>query len=279
MVYVLFALSAVLSAGCSALYGWYESWSVLWKLPLLCVGCFVAMVLLFLLVLVVSCLFVDPKKPLETPSPYFRFLLNQFSKLAFDLGGVRVHAAGLERVPRKGRFLLVSNHLFAFDPIVFYYAMPWAELAFLSKKENFSIFIVAQVMREVLCLPVDRNNDRESLKSILKAIQFIKDDKASIAVFPEGGTNKTDAPLLPYRSGVFKIAQKANVPIVVCSLVNSRAILHNMFRKHTEVWLDVLDVVPAEELAGKTAIEVGERVHAVMEAGIVARETEQGLRA
>ena len=131
----------------------------------------------------------------------------------------------------------------------------------------------------VLCLPVDRNNDRESLKSILKAIQFIKDDKASIAVFPEGGTNKTGAPLLPYRSGVFKIAQKANVPIVVCSLVNSRAILHNMFRKHTEVWLDVLDVVPAEELDGKTAIEVGERVHAVMEAGIVARETEQGLRA
>ena len=100
-----------------------------------------------------------------------------------------------------------------------------------------------------------------------------------MAVFPEGGTNKTGAPLLPYRSGVFKIAQKANVPIVVCSLVNSRAILHNMFRKHTEVWLDVLDVVPAEELAGKTAIEVGERVHAVMEAGIVARETEQGLRA
>ena len=98
-------------------------------------------------------------------------------------------------------------------------------------------------------------------------------------MFPEGGTNKTDAPLLPYRSGVFKIAQKANVPIVVCSLVNSRAILHNMFRKHTEVWLDVLDVVPAEELAGKTAIEVGERIHAVMEAGIVARETEQGLRA
>ena len=135
-------------------------------------------------------------------------------------------------------------------------------------------------MREVLCLPVDRNNDRESLKSILKAIQFIKDDKASIAVCSRrAGRTKTDAPLLPYRSGVFKIAQKANVPIVVCSLVNSRAILHNMFRKHTEVWLDVLDVVPAEDLAGKTAIEVGERVHAVMEAGIVARETEQGLRA
>ena len=218
------------------------------------------------------------KKLLEKPSGYFRFLLNEFCRLALALGGVHVNVTGLEKVPRDSRFLLVSNHRFAFDPLVFYSSMPWADLAFLSKKENFSIFVVAQIMRKVLCLPVDRNNDRESLKSILKAIQFIKDDKASIAVFPEGRTNRTADPLLPYRCGVFKIAQKANVPIVICSLVNSRAILRNMFRKHTEVWLDVLDVIPAEELTGKTTIEVGERVHAVMEAGVVRREQAQGLR-
>ena len=174
--------------------------------------------------------------------------------------------------------MLVSNHRFAFDPLVFYAVMPQAELAFLSKKENFSIFIVAQIMRKVLCLLVDRDNDRESLKSILKAIQFIKDDKASIAAFPEGKTNRTEDALLPFRNGVFKIAQKANVPIVVCSLVNSRAILKNMFRKHTEVWLDVLRVVPAEDLVGKTTIEIGEHVHAIMEDGVIRRETAQGLR-
>ena len=265
MVYVLFALSAVFSAGCSALYGWYESWSVLWKLPLLCVGCFVAMVLLFLLVLVVSCLFVDPKKPLETPSPYFRFLLNQFSKLAFDLGGVRVHAAGLEHVPREGRFLLVSNHLFAFDPIVFYYAMPWAELAFVSKTENFSLPIVAQVMRKILCLPLDRNNDREALKAILKA------GKASIAVFPEGGTSKSGL-LQPFRNGAFKIAQKAGVPIVVCALTNTKAIVRNMFRRKTDVYLDVLDVVPASEVAAhKTTAEIGDHVHNILSEGLAKR--------
>ena len=271
MVYVLFALSAVFSAGCSALYGWYESWSVLWKLPLLCVGCFVAMVLLFLLVLAVSCLFVDPKKPVETPSPYFRFLLNQFSKLAFDLGGVRVHAAGLERVPREGRFLLVSNHLFAFDPIVFYYAMPRAELAFVSKTENFSLPIVAQVMRKILCLPLDRNNDREALKAILKAIQFLKEDKASIAVFPEGGTSKSGL-LQPFRNGAFKIAQKAGVPIVVCALTNTKAILKNMFRRKTDVYLDVLDVVPASEVtAHKTTAEISDRVHKILSEGLAKR--------
>ena len=84
--------------------------------------------------------------------------------------------------------------------------------------------------------------------------------------------------LLPFRNGAFKIAQKAGVPIVVCALTNTKAILKNMFRKHTEVWLDVLRVVPAEDLVGKTTIEIGEHVHAIMEDGVIRRETAQGLR-
>ena len=278
MLYVFLVLALLASCALTWAASGFATLYALWQGPGFFAGSFLALVLLFLLVVLISCLFVDPKKLLEKPSGYFRFLLNEFCRLALALGGVHVNVTGLEKVPRDSRFLLVSNHRFAFDPLVFYSSMPWADLAFLSKKENFSIFVVAQIMRKVLCLPVDRNNDRESLKSILKAIQFIKDDKASIAVFPEGRTNRTADPLLPYRCGVFKIAQKANVPIVICSLVNSRAILRNMFRKHTEVWLDVLDVIPAEELEGKTTIEVGERVHAVMEAGVVRREQAQGLR-
>lgn len=271
MVYVLLALSAVFSAAVSAACNWFAGWAVLWQLPLLFIGCFLGLVLLFLLVLVVSCLFVDPKKLVEKPSPYFRFLLNQFSRLAFDLGGVRVHVTGLDKVPRKGRFLLISNHLFAFDPIVFYYAMPWAELAFISKTENFSLYIVAQVMRKILCLPLDRNNDREALKAILKAIQFIKEDKASIAVFPEGGTIKSGL-LQPFRNGAFKIAQKANVPIVVCALSNTKAILKNMFRRRTDVHLDVLDVIPAETVASlKTTVEIGDYAHKILSEGLAKR--------
>ena len=272
MLYVFLALGLVSGCILTWLSCGFASWNAIWQVPVFSLAGFFALVLLFLLVLFVSCLFVDPKKILDRPSNYFRFLLNEFCRMALTLGGVRVVTTGLDRVPHDSRFLLVSNHKFAFDPIIFYAAMPWADLAFLSKKENFSIFLVAQIMREVLCLPVDRDNDRESLKSILKAISFIKDDKASIAVFPEGKTNKTADTLLPFRNGVFKIAQKANVPIVVCSLVNSRAILKNMFRKHTDVYLDVVDVVPADALAGKTTIEVGAEIHAIMQRGIEARE-------
>ena len=270
MVYAFLALSLVCTGLTGALNNWFSSWNALWQVPLGFAGFFLGFVLLFALVLFISTRFVDPKKMLEKPSAYFRFMLNQFCRLAFFLGGVHVHVTGLEKLPKNNRFLLVSNHLFAFDPLIYYYAIPNSELAFISKKENFSLFMVAEIMRELLCLPIDRENDREALRTILKAIQFLKEDKTSIAVFPEGYTSKTGE-LNSFRNGAFKIAQKAGVPIVVCVLSNTPAILKNMFRRHTDVYLDVLDIIPAEDLAGVTTAQIGGRVHDTMVKGIAAR--------
>ena len=272
LFYVLLAVSLLGATGIQYAINGFSALACLWQFPLLTAGLLLGLVLLFLLILVVSTLFVDPKKLVEKPSAYFRFMLNQFCRLALFLGGVHVHVTGLEKVPRKSRFMLISNHAFAFDPLIYYYAMPWADLAFLAKKESFSIFVVAQIMREVLCLPLDRENDREALKAILKAIQFIKEDKCSIAVFPEGGTNRTEEDLLPFRNGAFKVAQKAQVPIVICALVNSKAILKSMFRRHTDVYLDVLDVIPPEQFAEQRTVEVGDRAHRILLEGLRKRK-------
>ena len=272
MLYVFLVLALLASCALTWAASGFATLHALWQVPVFFAGSFLALVLLFLLVVLISCLFVDPKKLLEKPSGYFRFLLNEFCRLALALGGVHVNVTGLEKVPRDSRFLLVSNHRFAFDPLVFYSSMPWADLAFLSKKENFSIFVVAQIMREVLCLPLDRENDREALKAILRAIQFLKEDKCSIVVFPEGGTNRTEENLLPFRNGAFKIAQKANVPIVICALVNSKAILKNMFRRHTDVYLDVLAVIPPEELEGLKTVDIGDRAHGILLEGLRKRK-------
>lgn len=267
MVYVFLGLSLAASGLLGYFEGWFSSWNALWQLPLCAGGVFLGLVLLLVLVVFISTRFVDPKKLLEKPSRYFRFMLNQLCRLIFFLAGVHVHITGLDRLPRSGRYLLVSNHLFAFDPLIYYYAIPRDELAFLSKKENFSLFMVAEFMSALLCLPIDRENDREALRTILKAIQFLKEDKTSIAVFPEGYTSH-DGELHPFRNGVFKIAQKAGVPIVVCVLSNTPAILKNMFRRHTDVYLDVLDIIPPEEIAGLPTAQIGSRVHETMHKGI-----------
>ncbi len=273
MLYVYSVLSVISSFSILYFTGYLKTWHLLWRVPLIAVGCFLALVLLFLLVVYISTLFVDMRKKQDKPSSYFRFLLNQFSVVTLTFAGVHVHTSGLDKVPRGSRFMLVCNHRFFIDPLIFYYAMPWADLAFIAKKEAFRIPVVSQVMHEVLCLPIDRDNDREALKTILKAIELLKQNKASIAVFPEGGTNRTGEMLLPFRNGAFKIAQKAQVPIVVCALTNSRAIKKNMFRRRTDVYLDVIDVLQPDDFCAEKTPEIGEQTRKIMASGISARQT------
>ena len=272
MLYVYSVLSVISSFSILYFTGYLKTWHLLWRVPLIAVGCFLALVLLFLLVVYISTLFVDMRKKQDKPSSYFRFLLNQFSVVTLTFAGVHVHTSGLDKVPRGSRFMLVCNHRFFIDPLIFYDAMPWADLAFIAKKEAFKIPIVSQVMHQVLCLPIDRDNDREALKTILKAIELLKQNKASIAVFPEGGTNRTGEMLLPFRNGAFKIAQKAQVPIVVCALTNSGAIKKNMFRRRTDVYLDMIDVLQPDDFCAEKTPEIGEQTRKIMASGITARQ-------
>ena len=129
MLYVFLAVSLIASVSLTYVSCQFASYSAIWQIPVFFIGSFLALVLLFLLVILVSCLFVDPKKQLDKPSGYFRFLLHEFCRLALAMGGVHVNVTGLDRLPKEGRFLLVSNHRFAFDPLVFYAVMPQAELA------------------------------------------------------------------------------------------------------------------------------------------------------
>lgn len=271
MIYVFLALSVAASVLLALALGLFCSWNALWQLPLLAAGSFLALLLLLLLVVAVSALTVNTKKPQAKQNHYYIYLLCVFCRVVFPLAGVRVHVTGLEDVPRGGRFLLVSNHHFFIDPLVYYSVMPWAELSFIAKQDAFTYPVVRQFMHKLLCLSLDRDNDRAALRTILHAVELLQQDMVSIAVFPEGGTNRTEEPLLPFRNGVFKIAQKAKVPIVLCTITGTRKILKNMFRRRTDVYLDVLGVFPAGELGAEKTVEIGEQAREIMERSLLAR--------
>ena len=150
------------------------------------------------------------------------------------------------------------------DPALLLHFFKDSQLAFISKKENRDMFVVGPLMHKILCQCLDREDDRQALQVILRCIRILKDNKASIAVFPEGTTNHDDL-LHPFRPGVFKIAQKAQVPIVVCTVRNTRPIVHNGLRlKHTDVELKLLEVIPAESLKGRTAVDISDQVYKIM---------------
>jgi len=103
----------------------------------------------------------------------------------------------------------------------------------------------------------------------LKCIQILKEDKASVAVFPEGGILSEDGKLHHFRPGVFKIAQKANVPIVVCTLKNTKDVVRNIKRlKPSSVEMKVLEVIPTEQLKGVTTVDIAHRCYDLMAADL-----------
>ena len=167
-------------------------------------------------------------------------------------------------MPDVKRIMLVCNHQNEGDPGILMHYFRKYELSFIAKKEVQSMFIMGGLMHKLVCQPINRENDREALKSILRCIQLLKTDEVSIGAFPEGGIFDKDK-LHPFRSGVFKIAQKANVPIVVCTLKGTSDLFANMRKlKKTNVRLHLVDVIPADEVTEANTVELGDRIYQMM---------------
>ena len=250
------AVAAVLICACGGV--------VFWWLPALFVGAFLVLTLAAFGFLCLVCALVDMDKPQEHDSPFYRRVAQVYIGALIGLLRIRIHTKGLEKVPTEGRFVLVCNHLFIADPCVLLHCFPKSQLAFVTKQENQKLFVVGKVMHKILCQPIDRENDRAALKTILKCIQLLKDDEASIGVFPEGYTSK-DGKLHPFRSGVFKIAQKTNVPIVVCTIRGTREIFKNLKHlRRTDVDFHLVEVIAPEGYAGMNTVELGEMIYEKM---------------
>lgn len=63
-------------------------------------------------------------------------------------------------------------------------------------------FIGPEVFRAVL---IDRRSDHQTEDPIAKIVAAL-DEGSSIIIFPEGGRNRTDDPLLPFKAGLYNIA-------------------------------------------------------------------------
>ena len=265
---MLIGIVSAISAAVAALTGWlagaYTQPVRLWVLPVSFVGCFLLIAGLWYLMILIMTRAVDMDKVQEKDNSFYRLVATWTVGALVTVLRVRIRTKGMEKAPRSGRFLLVCNHLHDTDPIVLLHTFRKSQLAFVSKKENDSMKIIGPFMRKLLCQPINRENDREALKTILRCIQLLKEDKVSMGVFPEGYCYP-DKLLHPFRSGVFKIAQKAQVPIVVCTVRNTHYIYPNMRKlKPSRVELHLVDVIPAEALQGRTAVDVAEQVYALM---------------
>ena len=218
-----------------------------------------ALLILYVLFLSICALLVSPDKTYEKNSPFYRFLLESATAVAIKLLRIRVHISGIEKIPKDEKVLFVSNHRSNFDPLITWNALKKWKIAFVSKPENFKVPYFGRIIRKCCFLPIDRENPRKAIVTINKAAKLLKKQEVSVGIYPEGTRSKS-CQLLPFHNGVFKIAQKAETPIVVLCVTGTEKIAKRTPFKPTDVYLDVLDVLPTQGVKETKTEKIGTTV-------------------
>jgi 1-acyl-sn-glycerol-3-phosphate acyltransferase len=175
-----------------------------------------------------------------------KFVLSQIK-----WSGSKFHITGMENVPQTGPVCYVANHQSFFDVGVFMGYLPYPK-GFISKVELLKIPIIAQWMKELKCIFIDRDDIRKSAEAIMKGIELLKTCH-SMVIFPEGTRSRGKAPQ-PLKGGSFKLPIRAKVPIVPVTIEGSYRACegNNYWIKKADIYITVH---PAIETAGLTQPE------------------------
>ena len=253
---------AVVSAVLSVLLFVFDVTSKIYMIPIIFILSFIGLVFIWIIFCFVCTRFINTKKVCHKHNPFFRYFTNCIIESVTQFLRVNLHVSGTEILPKE-KFLLAGNHKSAVDPLLTMGVLRKYNMGFVSKKEIFRIPVIGRLMHKSFCLSLDRENIREEVKTIKQASEFIKNQSASIGIYPEGTRNRNEE-LMPFMNGAFKIAKKAECPVVVAVIRNPELISKNMPFKITNVYLDFIGVLNKDFIKQHSTKQIGDEVFNMM---------------
>ena len=263
MLYLLFWLEAALVTG--ALYLFIPTLSPVWIVPILA-GAFLSFCLLFVFYLMITSALFSKKTP-DRPNRFALLTVRLALPWVTAMLGIRVKVAGKEKLPET-HAVYVANHRSAFDPVFILDAFPKRRAAFVSKMSVSKAPFVGPYMNACGYVFIDRDSPMQSMRALHRAAKYVKENKMSYGIFPEG-TRSKDGNLLPFKSGAFVLAKKADVPIAVMAIEGSEKAFSFRFPR---VKVTVLDTIPVEDVRALTPDELAERSRTIIEAALAKKQ-------
>ena len=253
MIYTVsfFLLSLALAIGLPLLC----SFSLWWAIPIF-LGAELVLHVLFVFLNWLPVRKVDRSKPLERQLPGGMPGVRRIDSLLCAYGGLIPRLTGVEKLP-KTPYLLVCNHRSMFDPLMILGYLKGQNIAFVSKPSNMKIPLIGDIAYAAGFLSINRENDREALKTILTAAGYLRQGLCSMAIFPEGTRTRTGE-MLPFHAGSFKIAQRANVPLVIACVRGTEDWRKFMFDRRKTAYLDILEVLTPEQVCSMSTHELAD---------------------
>lgn len=171
----------------------------------------------------------------------------------------RVTISGARVEDPRRPYLVVSNHQSLADiPVIS--CLPW-EMKWVAKAELFRVPFVGWLMRLAGDIEVDRSDSRSGARALMAARGYLQ-NRCSVMFFPEG-TRSRDGRVGPFSEGPFRLAIKAQVPILPLVIEGTRDALpkHSWrFGEPSTIRLSVLQPVSTAGLSSNDAASLTEQV-------------------
>ena len=158
----------------------------------------------------------EKKDPPRRWQKSWKYVRGFFRGVIF-FAGTKIEVRGAENIPEDQAALFVANHRSYFD-IIILQTLSKTPMGFVAKKEFRSFPLLPLYMEDIGSLFLDRENVRESLKTITEGTNRLSQG-LSLGLFPEGTRNHTDQ-LLPFKPGGYRMAEKSGCPIILTASTN-----------------------------------------------------------
>lgn len=165
---------------------------------------------------------------------------------------------GTEKLPEKGPYVLYANHQGHYDGlgVLIYHEKP-VTIIIDAKHDN--KYMVKQMLPMVEGRVINLKDPRQQMKTLVGITEDLKKGKIYL-IFPEGKYGDNKNTLQEFKSGVFKCALDAKVPIVPVTLIDSYKAFDGNSLKKVKTQIHYLDPIPYEEFKDMKKNEIADMV-------------------
>jgi 1-acyl-sn-glycerol-3-phosphate acyltransferase len=188
-----------------------------------------------------------------------------FCRGVVSLMGWKIDVANRERLDSTRPCVFVANHQSFLDVVTFGSVFPRRTVS-AGKREIGRIPVFGWFYRLSGNLVIDRSNPRGARDSLEEAARTIRDENVSVWFMPEGHRNGGPE-LLPFKTGAFRLAIAAGVPIVPIVAAPLGAIADTRRRRARPGTLrvTVLDPIPPDATSPRAVAELAEATRSAMQ--------------
>ena len=180
-----------------------------------------------------------------------------------------INVSGEENIPESGPVVYIANHQSYADALgTLKVISQHHQIGYIGKDYFGKIPYFGKWVSRIRCIYISRGNTRNSLRVIGEGVGYLKDG-FSMLIFPEGTRSKTEE-VDHFKPGSFKLATKAQVPIIPISLHNGRRLYEDQeyIKKGKKIDMIIHPPIQTAGLSRQELVEIPEKVEEIIRQGV-----------